>query len=681
MQGGYLSGNGTIEGDVQNTGGSVAPGTSLGLLTIDGTYDQGGGGTLEIEVASTDPEDIDQFVITGAASYAGTLSFLCIDSFEPALEDSFIVTHSDTITGVFDTIDFPTVPGDLGVAVQYNEHDILVWVNMPWLDVTTGALGDGAVGQAVAWGDYDDDWDPDLYITNRGGANKLFRNDGDGGFTDVTSSPLDDVGDARGAAWGDYDNDGDLDLYLVNDLGGANKLFRNDGDDLFVDVTSGPLGDTGDGQAAAWSDYDNDGDIDLYLTNKSSGNKLLRNDLGDVFTDVTTGPLGDPLASTGAAWADYDDDGDLDLYVVNGAGGANKLIRNDLDVSTFVDVTAPPLDDTGDGTAAAWADYDGDLDLDLYVANLGGANKLFRNDGGGVFVDVTAGPIGDTGNTSGAVWADYDNDGDLDLYLANEAEDRLLRNDTGGVFTDVSSDEIADPTRNSAGVGWADYDGDLDLDLYIANASGENVLLRNLISNAKNRVGFDLNGTISNAAAIGARVLISIDDVWQIREVSGGNFLSQNSPLVEFGMGTATIIDSIIVQWPSGYVDADGSFYPNNGFVMIEGYGVVGVDSEMETEVITPTRYALHAAYPNPFNPTTTVEFELPKDSPVRLYVFDVTGRWVRSLADQGNYRAGFHRVIWDGQDDAGRSVGSGVYFYRLEAGAFDQTRRVILLK
>src|SRR5207237_135554 len=116
------------------------------------------------------------------------------------------------------------------------------------------------------------DGDQDLYIVNSGSNCKLFRNNGAGTFTDVTVAPLDNAGsNGRCAIWGDYDNDGDLDLYLVN-FGSPNKLLRNDGGGVFVNVASGALADNGNGAGAAWADYDNDGDLDLYIARENQGN-------------------------------------------------------------------------------------------------------------------------------------------------------------------------------------------------------------------------------------------------------------------------------------------------------------------------------------------------------------------------------------------------------------------------
>ena len=190
-------------------------------------------------------------------------------------------------------------------------------------DVTSGPEGDLGEGRAVACGDYDSDGDIDLYLSNRG-PNKLLRNDG-GIFQDVTAPPLDDTGLGKGVSWADYDNDGDLDLYLVNQSG-ANRLFRNLGDGSFEDATTGPLTDADDGRDCAWGDFDNDGDLDLLLANYSGSVRLLDNDEG-TFTDISCGVMEDWVRAYGVAVADYDDDGDLDFYVPT-TYGSNRMYRN-----------------------------------------------------------------------------------------------------------------------------------------------------------------------------------------------------------------------------------------------------------------------------------------------------------------------------------------------------------------
>ena len=408
------------------------------------------------------------------------------------------------------------------------------------------------------WADSHNAWYvlDDLYMSDDPNDEYLIRRiiPPDSAWEDVTGGPpVGDTGDAMGASWSDYDGDGDPDLYFTND-GTANVLARNDDPSGFTDVTSGPLGNAGSGAAGVWGDYDNDGDPDLYVVNNGAGNVLMRNDGGGAFSDVTSGPLADSGPGYGAAWADYDLDGDLDLYVANG-GTANRLLRND-GGGVFADATSGPLADTGPGRGVAWSDYDLDGDPDLYVANYGGSNRLLRNDGGGAFTDVTAGPLGDTGNGTGVAWGDYDLDGDLDLYVVNDGgANRLLRNLGAGSFIDVTSPPL-DDAGEGQGAAWGDFDGDGRLDLVVANRNGGNLLLRGRASNTANFIHVNLEGTVSNRSGIGARVRIVTADGAQVREVSGGSgYLSQDSLTAEFGLRWASEVDTLRILWPSGIVN------------------------------------------------------------------------------------------------------------------------------
>ncbi|MGB2990078.1 MAG: FG-GAP-like repeat-containing protein [Candidatus Zixiibacteriota bacterium] len=436
-------------------------------------------------------------------------------------------------------------------------RDAIVAFGAEWVDLTYSPLGeDTTYSLGVAWGDYDNDGDLDVYLAHGGNPNELFGNEGGGVFVDATSGPLGDSDFGEGVAWGDYDNDGDLDLYLAN-CGTANKLFRNGGGGVFVDATTGPLGDPACGSGVAWGDFDNDGDLDLYLVNSDNTNKLFRNDGSGTFVDATSGPLGDSGTGVAVACADYDNDGDLDIYIVN-AGNANRLLRNEGNL-VFVDATSGPLGDALNGRGVDWGDYDNDGDLDLYFANRYTGNKLLRNDGGGVFVDVTSGPLADGGHAKNIAWGDYDNDGDLDLFLAKGdgatlGPNRLLRNDGGGTFVDATSGALVDLGLWS-GASLGDFDNDGDLDLYVANMQGPNRLFLNQKGSTKHWLHVSLVGVVSNKSAIGARVRAHSGTLSQIREISGGSgYMSQNSLTVEFGIGYLTSVDSLIIRWPSGTV-------------------------------------------------------------------------------------------------------------------------------
>jgi len=328
-------------------------------------------------------------------------------------------------------------------------------------------------------------------------------------FADLSGPPVNDAGAGFGCAWIDYDQDGDLDLYLTN---GSipNHLFRNDGSWHFVDVTPAALLGVGGEYGSYWVDYDEDGDLDVFMVNGTVPSVLVRND-GGTFVKVDAGEAADTGPAQTAGWADYDLDGDLDIYVT-AWNGPNRLLRND--GGTFVNATPVGMDDPGMTTGCSWADYDNDGDPDLYVANRI-AGQLWRNDGNGAFTDVTAGPLSKAGVT-GTAWGDYDNDGDLDLYLARElVSNRLLRNDSSGgttIFIDFYNTVVRDE-RVSQGAVWFDYNNDGDLDLFVANAGTDNS------SGARNTLIRNNGGGSFSDVTTGA-----VAQVANSRGVSAGDF-------------------------------------------------------------------------------------------------------------------------------------------------------------
>nr|MBN2278071.1 VCBS repeat-containing protein [candidate division Zixibacteria bacterium] len=431
-------------------------------------------------------------------------------------------------------------------------------------DATFWALRNTTRGTyGIAWGDYDNDDDLDFYVSNYFSPNNLYQNDGNGNFTEVASSPINDSDPGTGVAWGDYDNDGYLDIYNVKlSIGGSlrpNKLFHNNGNGTFSDVTPAVLADTGFSYGLGWADYDLDGDIDLFFTNDNyygTGNKLMRNDGGGNFTDVTSSalpPTGD--YSHSMAWGDYDNDGYPDIYITKyGASRPNLLLRNNGN-GTFSDVTAAPLNITDASYGLGWGDYDNDGYLDLFVACRKYSNHLLHNNGNGTFTDVTSGPLAGPDSTVDVVWGDYDNDMDLDLYLVNnKAANKLFRNDGGGAFTDITVSSLAlIDTLDNTSAACGDYDADGDLDLVIgAYQQFGNSLLKNRIGANNHWLHVNLVGTNANRFGIGARVRVVAGSISQIDEISGGsNLYSQNSLTAEFGLGSYTVADTVEINWPT----------------------------------------------------------------------------------------------------------------------------------
>ena len=236
-----------------------------------------------------------------------------------------------------------------------------------------------------------------------------------------------DIGNSWSASWGDYDNDGFDDLFVpVNDITQPNILYHNDGDGTFSKVTTGAIvTDLGTSISGTWGDYDNDGYLDLFVTNNvNSTNKLYHNNGNSTFTSIQNSPIVDKgIYSHAAAWGDYNQDGNLDLVVSDfHATNFNFLFKGDGQGGFTEDATSVVAQSATSAVGISWGDMDNDGDLDLFVANTNGENnQLFKNETG-VFVEVTIGAVvTDGGNSVGGAWGDYDNDGDLDLFVTNSS--------------------------------------------------------------------------------------------------------------------------------------------------------------------------------------------------------------------------------------------------------------------
>jgi enediyne biosynthesis protein E4 len=445
-------------------------------------------------------------------------------------------------------------PGSSNVLYR-NNHD------GTFTDVTQRS-GTAAVTKAyktgVAVGDYDNDGDLDLYITAFG-PNILLRNNGDGTFTDVTAA----AGVAGGAQeWStstgffDYDRDGDLDLYVANYLdvrdenpwcgqrkpgyrmycnptifeGTPDRLFRNNGDGTFTDVSAkaGIANPAGKGLGVVFCDFDRDGDPDVYVANDLVRNFLYRNNGDGTFTDVAYGAgvgfdiNGKPQAGMGVDCGDIDGDGYPELFVTNFSEELNTLYQN-----------------RGDGT---FEDATQKLGLASGYLPLGFGTKMY----------------------------DVDNDGDLDLHVTNghvidnvklyqpnlsyEQKDLLYEN-VGGRFKDISA--AAGPAlqtlRVGRGLAVADYDNDGYLDVAILSLGRRAVLLKNQGARAGNWVEIRAQGTASNSFGLGATVRATVEGRTLVREVNNAaSYLSSNDIRVHLGLGSAKAIQHLEILWPSG---------------------------------------------------------------------------------------------------------------------------------
>lgn len=536
-----------------------------------------------------------------------------------------------------------------------------------------GAPGTGLSG--VTWTDCDQDGYDDLYLTAHTGLNQLLQNDGVGGFQEATPPTLAGTGSGSSTIWLDLHDTGLFDAYSIN-FEAPNKLFNNLGALGFIANTPPPLDDPGPSRGASAADFDLDGDLDIFVARSSAQpNLLVRNDGLGVYVDVSSGPFLESRSSLMGCWGDYDNDGDPDLYIVNW-NSPNQLLRND--AGTFVDVATGPQAHVGNSTGATWGDFDNDGFLDLYVTCSGTDNVLLHNDSGFGFSDVTPPALADAGESNSPCMVDYDNNGWLDVYYNTAGGSNRIFHSASGVFVEAVS-TMSSYFGNSTSAAWSDFDNDGDQDVFVADydIDGTSMLLRNDLQNGNHWLGIDLYGTSSNRYGVGTRLRVVTGALSQIREVAiGSGTAAQHSLTAHFGLGAVDTVDSLVLRWPSGIVQTLVDVHGDQRLRIIE--------SATSTDVSeTPDRSVpvwLGDAVPSPFNPSTSITYLLSQPQDVQLDVYDLAGRFVRSLVNE-QVAAGEYRVQWNGRDDSGNRVASGVYLYRLRAGEHVATKRMVLLK
>ena len=484
--------------------------------------------------------------------------------------------------------------------------------------------------------DYDNDGDIDIYVVTEyhgeGQGNRLFENQGDRMFVDVAELRGVDNDNAlgRGASWGDYDNDGDMDLAISN-LPPTDRsthipttlyknLLKETGEPNFQNVTReaqlfrkgnendleiGGIGNTGAG--IAWADYDNDGDLDLYwkCADFDVENALFRNNGDGTFTDVTeetgTGVLEFVLEanSQGApSWTDANHDGYVDLLVTN--EGDKKILFLNNQEGSFKNITSsfrPPSGvvflNPGNANGACIGDIDNDGDMDVFLPTSDQANRLYisllKDTGQLSYKDITlTSGVSNKSGARGCAMGDFDNDGLIDIYVNNGGlADTLINDvidipifvqfyiaiepDVNKLFRnngDLTSSDLAWRSRVSgygvgSGVGTADLDEDGFLDIFFTNRtfytggeqitkSDRNYLLFNR-GNRNNWLTVNLVGEESNTNGYGAKVTLASDDLTQYREATSAHgYNSGNDPRMHFGLGKKSSVDFIEVIWPSG---------------------------------------------------------------------------------------------------------------------------------
>ncbi|PWT92806.1 MAG: hypothetical protein C5B54_02945 [Acidobacteria bacterium] len=462
-----------------------------------------------------------------------------------------------TVNSSFNQMSFSTSCSDGSFTMSLNK-------NIAMQDVSTfsGISNRSVQTSGVQWIDYNNDGRQDLYLVGHNG-NVLFKNVGMGKFVDVTAETHsgNNGKDATGASWADIDNDGDLDVFIANKTGGPTLLLNNKG--VFQDITKNmnpsmaQSAAVGVMRGGVWVDINNDKKSDLFVIFDGAKNQLfLQTGNLDFHTNIAASAGVDYNGhARSAVAADFNGDGFQDLYIVN-YGQPNRLYKNNGN-QTFTDVTqSAGVGFSGKSVGVAAADYDNDQDLDLYVVNSDGPPALFRNLGHFKFINSTPQVLKTASKGTAAAFVDLDNDGDQDLIVTQVGAQNLLYENLGkGRFRLATGVDLTRPVSPS-GVAIGDFNNDGIPDVVIGNADtgGENgdSLYKNVGGGQNSHLILKLKGTKSRRDAIGAQIVIQTGLKFQSRTILSGDGQSQQSLPQEFGLGRYPKVDRIQIKWPSG---------------------------------------------------------------------------------------------------------------------------------
>jgi hypothetical protein len=486
----------------------------------------------------------------------------------------------------------------------------------------------------IAWIDFNNDGNQDLFIPNEGGPNRLYRNEGNGQFTEIAAQAgvQNSPGASQGATVGDYDGDGNDDLFIASS--GINTLYRNMGDGTFTDVTAAAaLNDVGKRSfAASFGDVNGDGWLDLYVghwdfqsqpTLHCPDNDLYLNNGDGTFTNVSVvSGSNNPGCAFTVPMTDFDQDGDLDLFLPNDnvAWGSqtasldNEMLRNEGYDPSGIPMFVAVGDEIGlgeslTGMGVAIGDYDNDGDLDYYRTQIG-AGPLSTNDGTNNF---TASVLSNDGGTGwGAAFFDADNDGFIDLYRGNSGSgfdgngqpNRYYHNNGDGTFTRMEYAVGLTSINAGLGLAYADYDNDGDVDVVVHGQYGDINLFRNDTPATNNWIRVELQGNAPNHRGIGSIVRLSssnsVGTRQQLRELhAGSSHGSTHASPVLFGLGDNDNFgfSSTTTTDANGFYSqevTDGTYVVyglvNNNYTVSCGYIFVGVSGADVTKdcVATP---------------------------------------------------------------------------------------------
>ena len=557
-------------------------------------------------------------------------------------------------------------------------------------DITSDAgISFSGMSEGVCVFDYNNDGFDDILFTTRGGSTiHLYKNNGGINFTNVSiESNVGQEMEARTAIAGDYDNDGDLDLFIGATIG-SSKFFQNNGDGTFQDITNLTGIHVNDQvRGCSWFDFNQDGYLDLYVGLLFEPNLLYKNNGDGTFIDIAqnvgaTGPIGAGIIM-GLGAIDYNRDGYQDLYITQDNYNGNILLKNENGIF-FTDVSYSSQTNLEVmGMGIAFGDINKDGLFDFYTTNLN-ENSLLLNSSNGSFSDIsfTSGTQDMLGSMGwGTFFFDANNDGWIDIYNNNETAfggvyNSLMINQKNLTFSMLGPSCGAIINNNGYGSAFSDFDHDGDLDMILVGHSS-NVGSINLLRNdseARNWVMFELQQNQNNFYAVGATVELFLGNEKQINYIAAGNGYCSQNTF-DIHFGLDTI----------NYIDSVKIIWPDNQDEVFYGINVNNKNilirgdgslmGKLNQTSPTTSNFSIKNIYPNPFNTETTVSIQAHENIRPTLQLFDLKGKLLKeNIYELRSNKNHFIRLSLD-------TYPTGIYFVRVVSKSHITTKKIQLLK
>lgn len=502
------------------------------------------------------------------------------------------------------------------------------------------SCGDTPIGNGITFFDYNNDgWD-DLTVPSQSGTPLRFFKNVNGTFQEEILITPAITYQTKQVNWVDFDNDGDNDLYVTSNVSG-NKMYQNDGNFNFTDITIASGLPTANifTYGASWGDYNNDGYLDVFLSNRDVNNVvpnyLYRNNGDGTFVNVSNlvGLLETSNLSFCSAFFDFNNDGWQDIYVSNDrVDNPNVLYKNNGD-GTFSDVSQSSGTNLAiDAMTVTIGDYNHDGWFDIYVSNTPSGNVFLMNNGNETFTNIAA-SNGTTFNSIawGAVFFDAENDMDLDLYVSgqltgsnpNLRSAAFYENNGNDIYTIPTNCGFVNDTRESYSNAIGDVDNDGLSDIAVSNANYENIFIwKNQTATTNNYLKIKLHGTTSNKNGIGSVIEMSANGIKQYNyTLCGEGYLAQNSATEIFGLGTNTSADYVKVTWLSGIEDTFYNVDANQTLNITEGSGELSIDEH---------NFDSFLYYPNPVTNILSLKAKHPIQ---KITIYNMLGQHILSIA------------------------------------------------